>query len=80
MKPTRTRSGFPIQINAAPYLEKGNMTRPEVWQQLLQVFRGNFVVFAIWFNCANACKPSTKNGGEKIFTAADVYKLYGLRQ
>ncbi len=35
---------------AAPYLEKGEMTRPEVWTQLLQVFRGDFVVFAIWFN------------------------------
>ncbi len=35
---------------AAPYLEKGEMTRPEVWEQLLQVFRGNFVVFALWFN------------------------------
>jgi hypothetical protein len=35
---------------AAPYLESGEMTRPEVWSRLQQVFRGQFIVFAVWFN------------------------------
>jgi hypothetical protein len=35
---------------AAPYLESGEKTRPEVWGRLLQVFQGNFIVFALWFN------------------------------
>jgi hypothetical protein len=35
---------------AAPYLEEGDMTRPEVWNRMQQVFRGNFIVFALWFN------------------------------
>jgi hypothetical protein len=35
---------------AAPYLERGTITRPEVWNRLQQVFRGQFVVFAVWFN------------------------------
>jgi hypothetical protein len=36
--------------DAAPYLEKGELTRPEVWQRLQRVFRGEFIGFAIWFN------------------------------
>lgn len=35
---------------AAPYLETGELTDPRVWRRLRQVFRGNFVGFAIWFN------------------------------
>ena len=35
---------------AAPYLEQGDMTRPEVWARMQQVFQGNFIVFALWFN------------------------------
>jgi hypothetical protein len=35
---------------AVPYLEQGMLTRKEVWQRLLRVFRGEFVGFAIWFN------------------------------
>lgn len=35
---------------AAPYLEKGPMTRPEVWNRLSRVFRGEFFGFALWFN------------------------------
>lgn len=35
---------------ALPYLEDGPVTRPEVWQRLMRVFRGEFIGFAIWFN------------------------------
>jgi hypothetical protein len=35
---------------AAPYLEKGPQTRPETWRRLQNVFRGEFVGFAVWFN------------------------------
>ncbi|MCU0708040.1 MAG: hypothetical protein MUF23_07095 [Pirellula sp.] len=35
---------------AAPYLETGEKTRPDVWWRLQQVFQGNFIVFALWFN------------------------------
>ncbi len=35
---------------AAPYLEDGPITQPEVWARLLRVFRGEFIGFAIWFN------------------------------
>ncbi len=35
---------------AAPYLEKGPVTTPEVWRHLQQTFEGNFIGFAIWFN------------------------------
>ncbi|HEY8504086.1 MAG TPA: hypothetical protein VIL46_05850, partial [Gemmataceae bacterium] len=35
---------------AAPYLEEGEMSRKEVWDQLLRVFRGEFLGFALWFN------------------------------
>ncbi len=33
-----------------PYLEDGPRTRPEVWQRLQRVFRGEFLGFALWFN------------------------------
>jgi hypothetical protein len=35
---------------AAPYLEKGPLTKPAVWQRLQRVFGGEFIGFAIWFN------------------------------
>jgi ribosomal protein S15P/S13E len=35
---------------ATPYLEKGPMTRPQVWDRLSRVFRGEFFGFALWFN------------------------------
>ncbi len=35
---------------AAPYLEKGPVTTPEVWRRLQDTFEGNFIGFAIWFN------------------------------
>jgi hypothetical protein len=40
-----------VQATAAtPYLEHGPLTRPEVWNRLQRVFRGEFLGFAIWFN------------------------------
>ncbi|MCC5637461.1 hypothetical protein LC593_16745 [Nostoc sp. CHAB 5844] len=35
---------------AAPYLELGKLTDTNTWQQLIQVFRGQFFQFAAWFN------------------------------
>ena len=35
---------------AAPYLEDGPITQPEIWNRLMRVFRGEFIGFAIWFN------------------------------
>ncbi|HEX6987041.1 MAG TPA: hypothetical protein VF170_16805 [Planctomycetaceae bacterium] len=35
---------------AAPYLETGPTTPPETWRRVTQVFRGEFIGFAIWFN------------------------------
>jgi hypothetical protein len=35
---------------AAPYLEKGPVTTPQVWQRLQRTFEGNFIGFAVWFN------------------------------
>jgi hypothetical protein len=40
-----------VQGTAAnPYLERGELTTPEVWQRLRRVFRGEFLGFALWFN------------------------------
>lgn len=33
-----------------PYLEEGELSTPEAWSELTQVFRGQFFGFAIWFN------------------------------
>ncbi len=50
-EPTRFDLVMWIQGSAAnPYLEKGEMTDPEVWQRLTRVFGGEFFGFAIWFN------------------------------
>lgn len=35
---------------AAPYLEQGPLTDAATWRRLQEVFRGNFIGFAIWFN------------------------------
>ena len=35
---------------AAPYVEQGQITNPEVWERLMRVFQGEFIGFAIWFN------------------------------
>jgi hypothetical protein len=35
---------------ATPYLEEGELSRPEVWDRLMRVFGGQFIGFAIWFN------------------------------
>ena len=35
---------------AAPYLEEGPVTKPDTWQRLDRLFRGQFIGFAIWFN------------------------------
>ncbi len=35
---------------AAPYLEKGTITKPETWQRFQNIFRGQFIGFALWFN------------------------------
>lgn len=36
--------------DAVPYLEKGETTTPQTWGRVVQVFRGEFIGFAIWFN------------------------------
>jgi len=35
---------------AVPYTEQGDTTNRETWQRLEQLFGGNFIGFAIWFN------------------------------
>jgi hypothetical protein len=35
---------------ATPYLEEGPVTDPAVWARFQQVFRGQFLGFALWFN------------------------------
>jgi hypothetical protein len=35
---------------AAPYLEKGPLTEPDTWRRFNEIFNGQFVGFAIWFN------------------------------
>ncbi|MGC1273413.1 MAG: hypothetical protein WBC44_06865 [Planctomycetaceae bacterium] len=40
-----------IQGTAAiPYLEQGETVSPESWRGIRQVFRGEFIGFALWFN------------------------------
>jgi len=36
--------------SAIPYLEKGNLTSPEVWRRLDRVFQGDLFRFGLWFN------------------------------
>lgn len=35
---------------ATPYLEEGPLSKPETWRRFQEVFRGEFIGFAIWFN------------------------------
>jgi hypothetical protein len=35
---------------AAPYLENGPQTKPETWRRFQNLFQGQFIGFAIWFN------------------------------
>lgn len=40
-----------IQGTAAiPYLEEGELTRPDTWQQINRAFGGQFIGFGFWFN------------------------------
>jgi hypothetical protein len=51
MEPTAFDLVLWVQGTAAtPYLEKGTITAPEFWSMTNQVFRGQFLGFAIWFN------------------------------
>lgn len=35
---------------AVPYLEKGQLTSPDIWRQMDRVFQGNLFRFGLWFN------------------------------
>ncbi|MCX7408890.1 MAG: hypothetical protein NTZ32_12505 [Planctomycetales bacterium] len=35
---------------ATPYLEEGELTKPDTWQQINRAFGGQFVGFGMWFN------------------------------
>jgi hypothetical protein len=35
---------------AVPYLEKGPKTQPDTWRRFQNIFRGEFIGFALWFN------------------------------
>lgn len=35
---------------ATPYLERGTVTKSEVWERFERIFQGEFVGFALWFN------------------------------
>ena len=35
---------------ATPYLEEGELSRPDTWQRFQQLFDGNFLNFALWIN------------------------------
>ena len=35
---------------ATPYLEEGELTKPDTWQQINRAFGGRFLGFGIWFN------------------------------
>lgn len=35
---------------AAPFLEKGELTKPETWEQFQRAFNGRFLSFAVWIN------------------------------
>ena len=36
--------------DATPYLEEGELTQPDTWQQINRAFGGQFLGFGIWFN------------------------------
>ena len=33
-----------------PYLEHGDLSHPDTWENLTRVFQGQFFGFALWFN------------------------------
>ncbi len=35
---------------ALPYLEQGTMADSDSWSRMMQMFEGNFLGYAIWFN------------------------------
>jgi len=35
---------------ALPYLEDGPMTDAETWRKIMEMFEGNFLGLAVWFN------------------------------
>jgi hypothetical protein len=35
---------------ATPYLEEGDLTKPDTWQQINNAFGGQFIGFGFWFN------------------------------
>ena len=35
---------------ATPYLEEGELTQPDTWQQINRAFGGQFLGFGAWFN------------------------------
>ena len=50
-EPTRFDLILWIQGSAAiPYLEEGEQTKPETWENFQRVFRGQFIGFAFWIN------------------------------
>ncbi len=51
LEPTAFDPILLIQGSAAvPYLENGEMTSPETWRQIMELFDGNFFTYFIWFN------------------------------
>jgi hypothetical protein len=36
--------------DAVPYLEDGSVSSGAEWNNLMQVFRGNFLGYALWYN------------------------------
>ena len=49
----QTRQNFKAWMQgsaATPYLEKGELTRPEVWREIERAFAGDFLGYAVWFN------------------------------
>ncbi|WP_459554878.1 hypothetical protein [Lacunimicrobium album] len=37
-------------VDLLPYIEKGEMTSPETWDNFNNMFQGNFFGYAVWFN------------------------------
>ena len=51
--PSRTTFDLVLWIQgtaAAPYLEKGTISKPETWRRFQTIFNGQFIGFAFWFN------------------------------
>ena len=51
LEPTQLDIVLWIQGTAAtPYLEEGDLTKPDTWQQINRAFGGQFIGFGFWFN------------------------------